>query len=159
MFIDSNQPSCASDEFFCKNKILSKKTAYFCGFLKLCYYSNSTVPVAFGKSSGRSGNYSTNYQQTGRELLTADEVRLLDNNYGLLFIKREQSIKDKKYDLLKHPNTKQTLDGGRETYIHRQVHHFIDDWQNILLSDNEYELLDQEEAEKYVKEIKKNEES
>ena len=54
----------------------------------------------YGKSEGRSGNYSTNYQQTGRELLTADEVRLLDNNYGLLFIKGERPVKDKKYDLL-----------------------------------------------------------
>lgn len=113
----------------------------------------------FGKSSGRSGNYSTNYQQTGRELLTADEVRLLDNNYGLLFIKGERPIKDKKYDLLKHPNIKQTLDGGCEPYIHGQTRHFIDDWQNILLADNEYELLDQEEIENYLKEIKENEES
>lgn len=32
-------------------------------------------------------------------------------------------------------------------YIHGQTHHFIDDWQNILLTDNEYELLDQEEVE------------
>lgn len=113
----------------------------------------------YGKSEGRSGNYSTNYQQTGRELLTADEVRLLDNNYGLLFIKGERPVKDKKYDLLKHPNIKQALDGGREPYIHGQAHHFIDDWQNILLSSNEYELLDQEEVEKYVKEIKENEEN
>ena len=113
----------------------------------------------YGKSSGHSGNYSTNYQQTGRELLTADEVRLLDNNYGLLFIKGERPVKDKKYDLLKHPHIKQTLDGGREPYIHGQAQHFIDDWQNILLTDNEYELLDQEEVEKYVKEIKENEES
>lgn len=113
----------------------------------------------YGKSEGRSGNYSTNYQQTGRELLTADEVRLLDNNYGLLFIKGERPVKDKKYDLLKHPNIKQTLDGGCEPYIHGQTYHFIDDWQNILLTDNEYELLDQEEVEKYVKEIKKNEEN
>ena len=113
----------------------------------------------YGKSEGRSGNYSTNYQQTGRELLTADEVRLLDNNYGLLFIKGERPIKDKKYDLLKHPNIKQTLDGGRRPYIHGQAHHFIDDWQNILLTNNEYELLDQEEIENYLKEIKENEES
>lgn len=113
----------------------------------------------YGKSEGRSGNYSTNYQQTGRELLTADEVRLLDNNYGLLFIKGERPVKDKKYDLLKHPNIKQTLDGGQEPYIHGQTYHFIDDWQNILLTDNEYELLDQEEVEKYVKEIKENEEN
>lgn len=113
----------------------------------------------YGKSEGRSGNYSTNYQQTGRELLTADEVRLLNNNYGLLFIKGERPVKDKKYDLLKHPNIKQTLDGGCEPYIHGQTYHFIDDWQNILLTDNEYELLDQEEVEKYVKEIEENEES
>lgn len=113
----------------------------------------------FGKSSGRSGNYSTNYQQTGRELLTADEVRLLDNNYGLLFIKGERPVKDKKYDLLKHPNIKQTLDGGCEPYIHGQTRHFIDDWQNILLTDNEYELLDAQETENYLKEIEENEES
>ena len=113
----------------------------------------------YGKSEGRSGNYSTNYLQTGRELLTADEVRLLDNNYGLLFIKGERPVKDKKYDLLKHPNIKQTLDGGCDPYIHGQTRHFIDDWQNILLTDNEYELLDQEEVEKYVKEIKENEEN
>ena len=113
----------------------------------------------YGKSEGRSGNYSTNYQQTGRELLTADEVRLLDNNYGLLFIKGERPVKDKKYDLLKHPNIKQTLDGGCEPYIHGQTRHFIDDWQNILLTGNEYELLDAEETENYLKEIEENEES
>ena len=113
----------------------------------------------YGKSSGHSGNYSTNYQQTGRELLTADEVRLLDNNYGLLFVKGERPVKDKKYDLLKHPYIKQTLDGGREPYIHGQAHHFIDDWQNILLTDNEYELLDAKETENYLKEIEENEES
>ena len=113
----------------------------------------------FGKSSGRNGNYSTNYQQTGRELLTADEVRLLDNNYGLLFIKGERPIKDKKYDLLKHPNIKQILDGGSDPYIHGQASHFIEDWQNILLSNNEYELLDVEETENYLKEIEEDEET
>ena len=113
----------------------------------------------YGKSEGRSGNYSTNYQQTGRELLTADEVRLLNNNYGLLFIKGERPVKDKKYDLLKHPNIKQTLDGGCEPYIHGQTRHFIDDWQNILLTDDEYELLDAEETENYLKEIEEDEEN
>jgi len=113
----------------------------------------------FGKSTGHSGSYSTNFQQTGRELLTADEVRLLDNNDGLLFIRGERPIKDKKYNLLKHPNIKQTLDGGYLPYIHGQASHFIEDWQNILLSNNEYELLDEEETENYLKEIKENEET
>lgn len=113
----------------------------------------------FGKSTGHSGSYSTNFQQTGRELLTADEVRLLDNNDGLLFIRGERPIKDKKYNLLKHPNIKQTLDGGCPPYIHGQASHFIEDWQNILLTQNEYELLDEEETENYLKEIKENEET
>ena len=113
----------------------------------------------FGKSTGHSGSYSTNFQQTGRELLTADEVRLLDNNDGLLFIRGERPIKDKKYNLLKHPNIKQTLDGGYLPYIHGQASHFIEDWQNILLTQNEYELLDEEETENYLKEIKVNEET
>ena len=113
----------------------------------------------FGKSTGHSGSYSTNFQQTGRELLTADEVRLLDNNDGLLFIRGERPIKDKKYNLLKHPNIKQTLDGGYPPYIHGQASYFIEDWQNILLTNNEYELLDEEETENYLKEIKENEET
>lgn len=113
----------------------------------------------FGKSTGHSGSYSTNFQQTGRELLTADEVRLLDNNDGLLFIRGERPIKDRKYNLLKHPNIKQTLDGGYLPYIHGQASHFIEDWQNILLTNNEYELLDEEETENYLKEIKENEET
>lgn len=113
----------------------------------------------FGKSTGHSGSYSTNFQQTGRELLTADEVRLLDNNDGLLFIRGERPIKDRKYNLLKHPNIKQTLDGGYPPYIHDQASHFIEDWQNILLTQNEYELLDEEETENYLKEIKENEET
>lgn len=113
----------------------------------------------FGKSTGHSGSYSTNFQQTGRELLTADEVRLLDNNDGLLFIRGERPIKDRKYNLLKHPNIKQTLDGGYLPYIHGQASHFIEDWQNILLTNNEYEILDEEETENYLKEIKENEET
>ena len=119
------------------------------------YLGKETLDTnTYGKSSGRSGNYSTNYQQTGRELLTADEVRLLDNNYGLLFIKGERPIRDKKYDLLKHPRIKETLDGGREPFIHGQASHYIDDWQNILLSNNPYELLDEEETEYYLEKIK-----
>lgn len=107
----------------------------------------------YGKSEGRSGSFTTNSQRTGRELLTSDEVRLLDNNYAVLFLKGERPVRDRKFNLLKHPRIKQTMDGGREPYIHGQVNHFIEDWQNILLSNNEYELLDVEETENYLKEI------
>ena len=113
----------------------------------------------YGKSEGRSGSFTTNSQRTGRELLTSDEVRLLDNNYAVLFLKGERPVRDRKFNLLKHPRIKQTMDGGREPYIHGQVNHFIEDWQNILLSNNEYELLDVEETENYLKEIEEDEEN
>lgn len=72
----------------------------------------------FGKSTGRNGNYSTNYQISGRELLTPDEVRMLDNRYALLFIRGERPVKDLKYDILKHTNVALTTDGKTKPYIH-----------------------------------------
>lgn len=120
------------------------------------YLGKETLDTnTFGKSTGHSGSYSTNYQQTGRELLTPDEVRLLNNDYGLLFIRGELPIMDKKYDLLKHPNINETTDGKQKPYIHGKASHFIDDWQNILLSDNEYELLSDEEMDDYFKNLEK----
>ena len=120
------------------------------------YLGKETLDTnTFGKSTGHSGSYSTNYQQTGRELLTPDEVRLLNNDYGLLFIRGELPIMYKKYDLLKHPNINETTDGKQKPYIHGTASHFIDDWQNILLSDNEYELLSDEEMDDYFKNLDK----
>lgn len=79
----------------------------------------------YGKSSGKSGNYSTNYQNNGRELMTPDEVRMLDNRYALLFIRGERPIKDEKYNLLKHPNIHLTTDGGMPPYEHGRVDHAV----------------------------------
>ena len=75
----------------------------------------------YGKSSGRSGSYSTNYQNSGRELLTPDEVRMLDNRNALLFIRGERPVMDEKYDLMRHPNIKYTADGGQPPYEHGTV--------------------------------------
>lgn len=75
----------------------------------------------YGKSTGRSGNYSTNYQITGRELLTPDEVRMLDNRYALLFVRGECPIQDFKYDILRHPNVMHTADGKAGIYRHGEV--------------------------------------
>ena len=69
-------------------------------------------------SKGRSGSSSVNYQQTGRELMTPDEVRALDNDHCILFIRGELPVMDRKYDILKHPDLKLTEDGGAAPYIH-----------------------------------------
>ena len=118
------------------------------------YLGKETLDTnTYGKSSGRSGNYSTNYQQAGRELLTPDEVRLLDNDYGLLFIRGERPVFDKKYDILKHPRINETTDGNAKPYLHGKIKYLIDDWQNILLSDREYELLSDEDMDNYFKQL------
>ena len=81
-----------------------------------------TIDMAtHGKNSGRGGSYSTNFQISGRELLTPDEVRMLDNRYAILFIRGERPVMDLKYDLLKHPNVALTADGGAAVYRHGQV--------------------------------------
>lgn len=51
-----------------------------------------------------------------------DEVRMLDNDYALLFIRGERAVSDKKYDLMKHPNIKLTEDGGAESYYRPLKH-------------------------------------
>jgi type IV secretion system protein VirD4 len=79
----------------------------------------------YGKSMGRNGNYSTNYQITGRELMTPDEVRMLDNRYALLFIRGERPIIDEKFEIMRHPNVSGTTDGGQPAFRHGQVTHAV----------------------------------
>lgn len=117
-----------------------------------------------GKSSGRSGNYSTNYQIAGRELLTADEVRMLDNNYALLFIRGERPIMDKKFDILRHPNVNKTTDGKGKAYRYGDANNAIasinidyninyDELTYVkTLTIADYEILGSEEIEEYFKE-------
>lgn len=71
-----------------------------------------------GQTKGRSGSSSVNFQQTGRDLMTPDEIRMLPTNDALLFIRGEKPVRDKKYDIKKHPNLRRTADGRAKPYIH-----------------------------------------
>lgn len=83
------------------------------------YLGKSTLWLdTYGKSTGHSGSYSTNNQLTGRELMTPDEVRMMDNDRALLFIRGEHPLIDRKYDLLRHPHVRDTADGGALPYVH-----------------------------------------
>ena len=70
-----------------------------------------------GQTKGRSGSSSMNFQQTGRDLMTPDEIRMLPTNDALLFIRGEKPVRDKKYDIKKHPNVRRTADGEAKAYI------------------------------------------
>ena len=100
----------------------------------------------YGKSSGRNGNYSTNYQISGRELMTPDEVRMLDNKYAILFIRGERPILDLKYDIFKHPKFSLTEDGGAKPYIHNPID---EDTMTISFPNMSFKNIDSIEVDDY----------
>lgn len=71
-----------------------------------------------GQTRGRSGSSSINYQLTGRELMTPDEIRRMPTRDALLLIRGESPVRDRKYNIKKHPNYRYTQDGGAKPYIH-----------------------------------------
>lgn len=118
----------------------------------------------YGQSKGRNGNYSTNWQISGRELMTPDEVRMLDNKYALLFIRGERPIMNLKYDILKHPNIKLSADGGAEPYEHARPNYSIGSisFDSSVLKMEPFELTDEVGdfailTEEEIEEILKNE--
>ena len=127
----------------------------------------------YGKNTGRNGSYSTNYQNTGRELMTPDEVRMLDNRYALLFIRGERPVMDLKYDIMKHPAVGLTADGGAEPYIHGQPKDaaftlsltfdpddiaFANGIKDVIeIPEGDYVLLSEEDVEKEVKQMEEAE--
>ena len=97
-------------------------------------------------TKGQSSSYAVSYQLTGRELLTPDEVRLLDNKYALLFIRGERPIKDLKFDIMKHKNTVYTSDGKSKPYVHKDTIELDtkDNFERYETKDDEIEVLSNE---------------
>lgn len=96
----------------------------------------------YGQSKGRSGSYSTNWQQAGRELLQPDEIRKLDNRYAILLLRGEAPMLDEKYDLMSHPGIRLTPDCGAPAYDHTLAPRAKDD---VILDPNradDYAILD-----------------
>lgn len=122
----------------------------------------------YGQSHGRNGSYTTNWQVTGRELMTPDEIRMLDNKYALLFIRGERPVKDLKYDILKHPNIAYTTDGGADPYIHGTDkyslataeifydYEMIEIAESFELDTSAYILFSDEDMEQMIKESEEN---
>lgn len=122
----------------------------------------------YGKSSGRNGNYSTNYQISGRELLTPDEIRMLNDEEAILLIRGERPIKDKKFDILKHPNLSLSADGKAKPYDHGITKNSIAsvtidyDIENANIEEinnlEEYDVIYSEDMDRYLERREKDEE-
>jgi len=103
-----------------------------------------------GLTKGRNGSSTTNYQQTGRDLMTVDEVRKLDTNKAILFIRGEDPVIDRKYNLKRHPNIKLTSDGKAKPYIHKPQgapDYALPDLPYAFKSLDDYEFINMEENE------------
>ena len=95
-------------------------------------------------SKGRNGSFSQNYQQTGRELMTPDEVRRLDNKDAIVLIRGEKPVIDEKYDLLKHPNIRFTEDGGAPPYLHTPLRAYAAEDLSFSFSDlDDIEIMEE----------------
>ena len=95
------------------------------------------------QSRGRNGSYSQNFQQAGRELLTPDEVRMLDNRQAIVLIRGEAPVIDEKYDLMRHPNIKRTADGGAMPYTHHVTCPYaVDDLDFTFTSLDDIEIIE-----------------
>ncbi len=102
--------------------------------------------VNHSQSRGRNGSYSQSQQQAGRELMTPDEVRLLDNQKALVLIRGERPVIDEKYEILKHPNIRFTEDGGAAPYFHSPVCLYDTGKFTFDLTDvDEIEIIDESE--------------
>ena len=97
-----------------------------------------------GESRGRQGSSSRNFDVLGREIMTADEVRKMDNSKCLIFIRGLDPVLDKKYFTPKHPIFSQTADGDGKPYeyVNKTEDHFIG---------QPYELLNEQGVEHFVK--------
>ena len=63
-----------------------------------------------GESRGREVSHSLNYQKLGKELMSVDELAVLDGSKCILQLRGVRPFLSDKYDITKHPNYKYTAD-------------------------------------------------
>ena len=65
-----------------------------------------------GESRGRETSHSLNYQKLGKELMSQDELAVMDGGKCILQLRGVRPFLSDKYDITKHPNFKYTADAS-----------------------------------------------
>lgn len=86
-----------------------------------------------GETRGKNGSSSRNYDVLGRDLMTPDEVRKLDNRKCLVFIRGFDPVLDDKFNPFGHRAFFQTADGNGKAYIHERVDRAISKYDGVTL--------------------------
>ena len=66
-----------------------------------------------GESRGRETSHSLNYQKLGRELMTQDELAVMDGGKCIFMLRGVRPFLSDKYDLTRHPDYKYTADADK----------------------------------------------
>ena len=145
----NNRSFAASDDLDAVSESLSELLDQIDDIVKLLGRETLATRTR-GQTKGRSGSSSTNFQQTGRDLMTIDEVRKLDTHKAILFIRGEDPVLDKKYNIKRHPNIKLTTDGKAKPYIHKPQgapDYALPDLPYAFRSLDDYDFIDTEDTE------------
>ena len=67
-----------------------------------------------GESRGRETSHSLNYQKLGKELMSQDELAVMDGGKCILQLRGVRPFLSDKYDITKHPNFKYTADASKK---------------------------------------------
>jgi len=94
-----------------------------------------------GESRGREQSHSLNYQKLGKDLMSMDELAVMDGGKCILQLRGVRPFYSDKYDLTKHPNYKYTADYDKRNLF--DIGKFLDH-KLRLAPDDEYEVIEGE---------------
>ena len=92
-----------------------------------------------GESRGNNPSYSLNYQKLGHDLMSIDELAVMDGSKCIVQVRGVRPFLSDKYDLTQHPNYKYTADADKKYWfdIEKFLKHEVK-----LRADDEYEVID-----------------
>ena len=93
-----------------------------------------------GESRGTSQSYNMNYQKLGHELMSVDELAVMDGNKCIVQVRGVRPFLSDKYDLTQHPNYRYTADADKKNWfdVEKYLNHDL-----VLKPDDKYEVIEE----------------
>ena len=102
---------------------------------------------------GTSQSYGLNYQKTGKELMSRDELAVMDGNKCILQLRGVRPFFSNKYDITKHKRYKELSDANKRNAfdVEKYLEHKL-----VFSQDTEFEVYEVNVTEEDVKEAEQN---
>ena len=93
-----------------------------------------------GESRGTSQSYNMNYQKLGHDLMSIDELQVMDGSKCIVQVRGVRPFLSDKYDLTQHPNYKYTADADKKNWfdVEKYLNHEL-----VLKPDDKYEVVEE----------------